>query len=119
VFADLVNAHRRKIGCKPLSWLTPVADVAQRHSQDMVANKYFDHTNPLGESPFDRLRKAGIKYTRAAENIAYGQRSAQEVLNTWLGSAGHRRNIEDCALQQHGIGLFQNYWTHVFITLPK
>ena len=116
---ELVNKHRSKVGCKALSWVGPVAQVAQRHSQDMVANRFFEHTNLLGESPFDRLRKAGIKYTRAAENIAQGQRSATHVMSSWLSSAGHRRNIEDCAFQQHGIGLFQNHWTHVFVTLPR
>ena len=118
VVAEMVNAHRRKIGCKPLAWLSPVAAVAQNHSQDMAANRFFSHKNLLGETPFDRLEKAGIKYRRAAENIASGQRSAQQVVISWLQSAGHRRNIEDCALQQHGIGLFQNHWTHVFVTLP-
>jgi uncharacterized protein YkwD len=119
VFAEIMNAHRRKVGCKPLAWVGPVARVAQQHSLDMVANRFFSHTNLLGETPFDRLRKAGIKYTRAAENIAQGQRSAQHVLNSWLTSPGHRRNIEDCAFQQHGLGLYQNHWTHLFVTLPK
>jgi uncharacterized protein YkwD len=116
---DLVNERRKGLGCKPLTWLGPVAQVAQRHSQDMVANKFFSHTNLLGESPFDRLRNAGIKYQRAAENIAFGQRTAQHVMDSWISSPGHRRNIEDCAFQQHGIGLYQNYWTHVFVTLSR
>lgn len=117
--AELVNEHRRKKGCKELTWLSPVAAVAQKHSQDMFANKFFSHTNLLGETPFDRLAKAGIKYQRAAENIASGQRTAVRVVESWLQSAGHRRNIEDCAMQQHGIGLYENYWTHVFIALPR
>lgn len=117
--ARLVNAHRDKIGCKPLTWLSPVAAVAQRHSQDMYANRFFSHNNLLGESPFDRLRLAGIKYQRAAENIAMGQNTAQRVVTSWMNSPGHRRNIEDCAMQQHGIGLYQNHWTHMFVTLAK
>jgi uncharacterized protein YkwD len=118
VVAELVNEHRKTVGCKALTWLSPVAAVAQRHSEDMAVQGFFSHTNLQGESPFDRLQKAGIRYQRAAENIAAGQNSAQQVVQSWLQSAGHRRNIEDCKLQQHGIGLFQNTWTHMFVTLP-
>jgi uncharacterized protein YkwD len=118
VVADMVNRHREKVGCKPLSWLSPVAAVAQKHSQDMAFHQYFSHKNLLGETPFDRLTKAGIKYRKAAENIAAGQTSAAQVVASWLQSSGHRRNIEDCGLQNHGIGLYQNHWTHVFVTLP-
>ena len=117
VVAELVNEHRKRTGCKPLTWIGPVAAVAQRHSEDMAVQGFFSHTNLYGESPFARLEKAGIRYRAAAENIAQGQRTGEQVVQSWLRSAGHRRNIEDCRLQQHGIGLFQNHWTHVFVTL--
>jgi uncharacterized protein YkwD len=116
-FADLVNKHRRSVGCKDLTWVGAVADVAQKHSDDMNRNNFFDHANPKGQSPFDRLRLAGISYTAAAENIAAGQRTAEQVLASWLSSSGHRRNIEDCRMLQHGIGLANNYWTHMFVRL--
>jgi uncharacterized protein YkwD len=53
----------------------------------------------------------------AAENIAAGQWSAQQVLDSWLSSPGHRRNIENCGLLEHGVGLTQNHSTHVLVTL--
>jgi uncharacterized protein YkwD len=115
-FTNLVNAHRKKIGCPVLTWVGPVARVAQRHSEDMAFHSFFSHTNLQGETPFVRLDKAGIKYRLAAENIAAGQRTAEQVLQSWLTSRGHRRNIEDCKLLQHGVGLHQNHWTHVFVT---
>ncbi len=114
-FADLVNDHRVSVGCATLSWSGPVAGVAQAHSEDMVARSFFSHTNPDGESPFDRLAAAGIGFSSAAENIAYGYPSAEAVLAGWLGSPGHRANIENCALTQHGIGLEGTHWTHLFI----
>jgi uncharacterized protein YkwD len=116
-FTQLVNAHRKKIGCKPLTWISPVAKVAQRHSEDMAFHRFFSHTNLQGESPFRRLERAGITYSLAAENIAAGQRTAEQVLQSWLTSKGHRRNIEDCKLLQHGVGLYQNHWTHVFVSM--
>ena len=123
---DLINAHRKKVGCKELDWDDDVADVAQKHSDDMVKRSFFAHINPDGLTPFKRLERAGVHYMRAAENIAAGQRTAREVMNSWLNSPGHRRNIEDCAMREHGIGLtrgreslpygtIRTAWTHVFI----
>ena len=116
-FTELVNRHREKIGCKPLTWLTPIAAVAQQHSEDMSHYRFFNHVNQNGQDPFERLKAAGIAYRAAAENIAAGQRTGAEVLESWLGSRGHRKNIEDCTLLQHGVGLANNHWTHMFVTL--
>jgi uncharacterized protein YkwD len=115
LFVDLVNTHRESVGCPDLEWNSSVALVAQSHSEDMVQRGFFDHTNPDGESPFDRLAGAGISYSRAAENIAAGQPTAQVVLDAWLNSSGHRANIENCLLTEHGVGLEDRHWTHLFI----
>jgi uncharacterized protein YkwD len=118
-FTELVNKHRRQIGCKELTWVSAVASIAQKHSEDMYHNNFFSHTNHFGKTPFDRLREAGIAYTAAAENIAEGQRTAEQVLASWLSSSGHRRNIEDCRMLQHGVGLANNHWTHMFVRLRQ
>ena len=114
-FVEQVNDHRQSVGCPDLTWNPAVAAVAQAHSEDMVARDFFSHTNPDGASPFDRLTDAGIAYSGAAENIAYGYPTAEAVLAGWLGSAGHRANIENCSLTEHGVGLEGAHWTHVFI----
>ena len=114
-FVSLMNAHRASVGCEPLAWNPGVAAVAQAHSEDMVARAYFAHDNPDGESPFDRLQAAGISYQGAAENIAYGYPTGAAVLEGWLDSPGHRANIENCGLSEHGVGLEGTHWTHVFI----
>lgn len=116
-FTRLVNAHRRTVGCRPLTWVNAVARVAQQHSEDMYHYKFFDHINQDGRDPFERLTRARIRYRAAGENIAAGQWTAQQVLDSWLSSAGHRRNIENCALLEHGVGLANNHWTHVLVTL--
>jgi uncharacterized protein YkwD len=115
LFVDLMNDHRESVGCTRLLWNDDVASVAQDHSEDMVERDYFDHTNPDGQSPFDRLQNAGIAYSGAAENIAWGYATAQAVLDGWLNSAGHKSNIENCSLTEHGVGLHQSRWTHLFI----
>ena len=117
-FVALVNAHRIEVGCPALVWNGAVARVAQAHSDDMVDRDFFSHTNPDGKSPFDRLSDAGVDYASAAENIAYGYATAEAVLAGWLTSPGHKANIENCALTEHGVGLRDAHWTHLFIRPP-
>ena len=115
-FVEQMNAHRVSVGCAPLEWNDRVALVALGHSQDMVDRSFFSHQNPDGQSPFDRLTAAGIDYSRAAENIAYGYPTGTAVLTAWLNSSGHKANIENCALTEHGVGLVGTHWTHLFRT---
>lgn len=114
-FVAGMNAHRAAVGCPELSWNEGVAGVAVAHSRDMVERDYFAHTNPDGASPFDRLAAAGVSFSSAAENIAYGYPTGSAVLAGWLGSPGHRANIENCNLTEHGVGLEGSHWTHLFI----
>ena len=118
-FTALVNAHRAALGLAPLAWDPAIAAVAQAHSADMVARGFFSHTNPDGESPFDRLAAAGVSYSAAGENIAYGYPTAESVLAAWLASDGHRANIENGSFTHHGVGLAGTHWTHVFVRGPS
>lgn len=117
-FVDRVNAHRAALGLATLEWDPAIAAVAQAHSEDMVARGFFSHTNPDGESPFDRLAAAGIAYSAAGENIAYGFPTPASVLAAWLGSDGHRANIENASYTHHGVGLAGTHWTHLFVRRP-
>lgn len=114
---DRINRRRLAIGCRRLAWDTRLAAVAQRHSVDMARRNFFSHTNPDGDDPFDRLRRAGIRYRNAAENLAEGQRTAEEVYAGWAGSPGHRRNMENCVYTRAGLGLADHCWTLV-LTRP-
>ena len=114
-FSAMVNAHRATLGCPPLVWDARVAEVAARHSRDMAVRSFFSHTNPDGQDPWARLAAAGIRYSTGGENIAWGQSSASEAYRSWMNSAPHRRNIENCALTHHGVGVYEGRWTNVFI----
>lgn len=81
---NLVNKERRAQGLAELSYNWEVARVARIKSQDMINNGYFSHTSPVYGSPFDMLKNFGISYKSAGENIAMGQRSASEVMNSWM-----------------------------------
>lgn len=119
----LTNAERAKAGCGPLAVNATLTAVAQAHSQDMATNNYFDHNSQDGRTPFDRMTAAGYRYSTAAENIAAGQRTPQDVTTAWMNSPGHRANILNCALKQIGVGYatgsssqYGVYWTQDFGT---
>jgi uncharacterized YkwD family protein/spore coat assembly protein SafA len=116
----LVNVERSRNGLGALTYNWQVARVARTKSQDMINNHYFSHTSPVYGSPFRMLENYGLKFSSAAENIAYGQRTAQEVMTAWMNSAGHRANILSRNITQIGVGVAKAsngtlYFTQMFI----
>lgn len=117
----LINGHRQRARppLPPLALRDDLDKVAHAHSQDMVSRHFFNHNNPNGQSPFARMRQAGITYTSAAENIAMGQRTPAEVVTTWMNSKGHRDNIMNPSFHHMGLGVATGaggslYWTQTF-----
>lgn len=113
----LVNEIRLQNGMKPLTANWELSRVARYKSQDMVDNRYFSHTSPVYGSPFQMIRNFGLSFQSAGENIAYGQRTPQAVVNAWMNSSGHRANILNASYTQIGVGYVANghYWTQMFI----
>lgn len=113
----LVNEQRAQYGLKPLTENWELSRVARYKSQDMVDNRYFSHTSPTYGSPFQMIRAFGLSFRTAGENIAYGQRTPQAVVNAWMNSSGHRANILNASYTQIGVGYVAggNYWTQMFI----
>ncbi|MGH9228033.1 MAG: CAP domain-containing protein [Acidimicrobiales bacterium] len=114
----LVNAERAAAPrpCDPLTVDDRLAAAAQGHSDDMAANDYFSHTSLDGSTYADRAAAAGFTGSKLGENIAAGQRSPEVVMAAWMDSAGHQRNILDCAYTVIGVGLSTHgwYWTQMF-----
>ena len=118
---DLVNQIRAENGLEPFVYNVTLAETARAHSQDMIDRNFFSHTNPDGEDPFDRMRDNGLSFSMAAENIAAGQRTPEEVVNSWMNSEGHRANILG-GCEELGVGLalggsYGYYWTQCFATV--
>ncbi|OLF09624.1 hypothetical protein BU204_32800 [Actinophytocola xanthii] len=111
----LVNAARAQSGCDPVTTEPELVEAAQQHSSDMSEREYFDHTTPEGLTFADRILEAGYE-SPGAENIARGQTSATQVMNSWMESDGHRANILNCQLTTIGVGLDKDgwYWTQNF-----
>ena len=118
---DLVNQIREENGLEPFVYNETLAETARAHSQDMIDRNFFDHTNPDGKSPFDRMRDNGLSYSMAAENIAVGYPSPEAVVEGWMNSQGHRANILG-GCEELGVGLalggsYGYYWTQCFATV--
>jgi Cysteine-rich secretory protein family/TerD domain len=118
---ERTNAERARHGLAPLTTDARLAAAAQAHSADMVRRGFFAHENPDGKQVWDRAVAAGYAYRKVAENIAAGQRTAEEVVRGWMESPGHRANILDRDLTQIGVGRAEGgsydvYWTQVFGT---
>lgn len=116
----LVNVQRSKNGLPALSADSLLMTTATVKSQDMAKNNYFDHTSPTYGSPFDLMKRYGVSYRAAGENIAMGQTSPAQVMDGWMNSAGHRANILNSSYTKIGVGVAQNasgnyYWTQHFI----
>lgn len=101
---NLTNEQRRQNGVSPLTFNNDIAAVARAHSVDMNTRNFFDHVNPDGLDPFQRLRIGGISSRAAGENIA-GAPTAEMIVNNWMHSPGHRANILNPAFKQIGIGV--------------
>ncbi|MGH4138442.1 CAP domain-containing protein [Clostridium sp.] len=116
----LVNQERSKLGLAPLKANSALSNVARTKSEDMRDNNYFSHTSPTYGSPFDMMKKFGITYTAAGENIAMGQPTAASVMNGWMNSPGHKANILSANFTEIGVGVAKDasgtiYWTEQFI----
>lgn len=101
----LVNQERTQRGLTPLALSEKLDTAADRHSQDMLAKNYFDHTGKDGSNPGQRIEKAG--YTEAnrwGENIAMNQQTPEEVVQDWMESPGHRENILNGGFTHMGLG---------------
>jgi uncharacterized protein YkwD len=94
----------RSFGPAPPVKLSPtLGGVAFGHADDMAKHNYFEHKDLMGRSPADRVRAVGYHEKLVGENIAYGPKSAEEVVQGWLDSPGHCDNIMDPRFAEMGI----------------
>ena len=101
---NLINTQRVNNGLSALKIDSEVQNVARIKAKDMADNNYFSHTSPTYGSPFDMLKKFGISYKSAGENIA-GNSSNQAAVTAWMNSSGHKANILNSSFNYTGIGV--------------
>ena len=114
---DLVNEERAKEGLAPLTIDTKVQAAAMVRAEECEV--LFSHTRPDGSNFATALKEQNVSYRSAGENIAYGQRTPEEVMKAWMNSSGHRANIMNANFTTIGIGYYENangtdYWCQLF-----
>ena len=124
---DLTNAFRNTNGLASLKVNSKLTAVAQTYSQTMATQDFVAHQSLDGSQPWDRMTAAGYKWSRSAENIAAGQKTPEEVVQSWINSPGHRVNLLDPNLKEIGVGYYflatdtgttnyNSYWAQEFGT---
>lgn len=123
------NMYRTEHGCPALARNATLMQTAQQHSADMAAHDFVGHNSSSGATIGDRIKAAGYTYTLVAENIAWGQKTPEEVVDLWFNEAApndaHRKNILNCQLRDIGVGYVylasdpgkitsHTYWTEDF-----
>ena len=102
----------------PVTWNTLLAIAAIGHSQDMASHDFSSHIGSDGLDALTRVEAAGYEPAALGENIGAGQTQISEIINGWLGSEGHGRNIMSPLFTEIGAGCASNdasyygtYWT--------
>jgi len=123
---SMVNAERAGRHLIVLERDPALDAVARAHSADMARRRYFAHVNPEGLNPVDRIQAAGVDdFTLAAENAGQTDRGdpAREILQGWIASPVHRRNLHAPPFNRTGIGIARAadgtfYFTQLYLTVP-
>ena len=118
---DLINAQRRSQGLRPLAHNPQLDQMAKIQAANMARFQKMAHDIPDASLPTlgDRARYVGYRYSRISENVALGYPNAEAVVNGWMTSTGHRRNILDGGVVETGIGIARSasggvYYCQVF-----
>ena len=115
---SIVNSERLAAGLEPLSMIAPMQDAVHIRSSEIGST--FSHTRPNGSSFYSVFTDLGMKYAFVGENIAYGQRTPEDVMKVWMNSSGHRANILQKNAFHIGIGYdnsgnYKPAWAELFL----
>lgn len=109
----------------PLTRSAALDEAAQRHAEDLARRGELSHDGFDGSTPGRRATRAGYAWAYVAENVARGQSTAEQVVETWLASPGHCANLMNPRATETGIGIAEDadgrwgaYWVQVY-ALPK
>lgn len=114
---ELVNQERTKAGLNAVTLDQNIASAALVRAKEIETS--FSHTRPNGSKFSTALTEQGVTFKGAGENIAWGQKSPEAVMQAWMNSEGHRANILNKNFTKIGVGFYQNaagrnFWTQLF-----
>lgn len=123
IMLQLVNAARKK-GCQcgdtfyypapPVKWNTQLEAAAYSHSADMYQKSYFSHTGADGSRAGQRIEREGYAWKAYGENIGTGFKTEAAVVEGWLKSPLHCKNIMNKGYTEMGVGRVGTLWTQAF-----
>lgn len=101
---ELHNQYRAAKGLPPYARMSELDCAAQSHNDYMVKNNRLTHHQP-NRSLGTRIKEQDYNWLLAGENIAKGQRTPEEVMDSWMNSSGHRSNILSRDFKDIGFGV--------------
>ena len=111
IFAATLNKYRAERGRAPLSPNPELTRAARAHAVDMAEQSYFSHRAKDGTLPKHRIRRAGYRNACATgENLAFGQRTAQDAFRAWVKSPGHNRVMLYRDFEEYGFARHGKFW---------
>lgn len=127
---DRINAERVRLGLKVLGYDDTLAQVAALHSTDMANENYFAHADENGCTSACRVTNSGYSWRAVGENLflikstyKYSVEDASAVIvQGWMGSEGHRRNIVNEDFTEQGVGvviLGENMYATEVLARPR
>ena len=121
----LVNIERANVGVAPLVLDEALCNAANMRAIEMDCTGVFGHKRPNDNSCFEVYDICNVEWQSACgENIAGGQATPEEVMKSWLGSAGHKANILSPEYTKMGLGYsnsgcgagsYSHYWAQEFV----
>lgn len=122
---DAINMERARMGVAPVTYNRLLEQAAQAHAQDMLTRDFFNHINPEGKTPTDRIKQQGYANINpqecrcsvswsTGENIAKGQETVVWVMNDWMNSPPHREAILSKDYDEIGVGIAGDVWVTNF-----
>lgn len=114
---NLTNRERVSRGLQPLKPDAGLSRLAAIRAKELIT--LYSHTRPGQKNCFSVLKENGYEYIGAAENIAKGQKTSVQVVEGWMNSSGHRKNILNPKLTHLGVGYIvdsagNTYWAQLF-----
>ncbi|MBO5328994.1 MAG: S-layer homology domain-containing protein [Anaerotignum sp.] len=102
---DLIQVCRVERNGEQLIWDKKLWDVARAHSEDMIAETYFDYNSLDGTTPFGRIMERGKEFFTASEIIARNRGDIVNVYQEWMRTPARVSALTDSTMQEVGIGI--------------
>lgn len=100
-----VNPVREKNSLLKLNISKNLSAAAQAKAEDMIKKDYFSHTGPDGKRPWEWIKEAGYNYASAGENLAINFSDPIALVNAWMNSPSHAKNILNGYFENIGVGI--------------